>query len=127
MSTLAIVLISVAAVVLLLVLAGVVATQRRERLLREERARRVAAADQALESARAVDKGWDRSLIEIAARQALASRRPDFSYEVLHLVLVDDRPGVTEDRAHFLAVGSGGEVRVVLTRRAAGWTADEVG
>ena len=46
----------------------------------------------------------------------------------LHLVLVDDRPGVEEDRAHFGAAGGDGEVRVVLARDpSGGWTVESVG
>jgi len=42
-------------------------------------------------------------------------------------VLVDDRPGVEEDRAHMLAMGDDGEARVVLTRNQDGeWILDRV-
>jgi hypothetical protein len=128
MSTLAIVLIVVAGVLLLLLLAGLLAIRRRERLLVEERARHIAAADHALEAARAADRGWDRAAMDGVARAAIAERRPGFSFVELHLILVDDRPGVEEDRAHFLAVGGGEEVSVVLTRHHGGdWIAGEVG
>jgi hypothetical protein len=46
---------------------------------------------------------------------------------VLDLVLVDDRPGVAEDRAHFVAAGGGEDVRVILARRDDGWIAEHVG
>ena len=55
------------------------------------------------------DRGWDRELMEGVARSALSESRPDFSYGDLHLVLVEDTPGMEEDRAHFVAVGSDGE------------------
>ena len=41
--------------------------------------------------------------MERAAREAVAEARPGSDYE-LYLVLVDDRPGVEEDRAQFMAV-----------------------
>lgn len=87
----------------------------------------VAAADHALEAARAADRGWDRAVMDEAARQAASAARPGFDARELHLVLVDDRPGVVDDRAHFVAIGAdGAEVRVVLTREQGGaWVADE--
>jgi hypothetical protein len=126
--SLEIVLIVVAAVILLVFIGGVLARARIDREIAPRFARDVAEADRALQVARAADKGWERSAMEQAARQALTDQRPDFAFDDVYLVLVDDRPGVTEDRAHFAAVGSGGdEVRVVLSRRDEGWVADSVG
>lgn len=126
MSVLAIVLIVLAALVLVLFVGGfVVARRRAARPGREEHIER---ADQALEQARAADRGWDRELLHEAARSALASERPGFEPSSLEIVLVDDRPGVAEDIAHLVAVGAdGGRVRVVLARDAAGaWRASRV-
>jgi hypothetical protein len=127
MSTLAIVLIVAGVVVLLVLLGGLAAVRRRARLQAGEFERHIAEADRALEQARAADKGWDRGLLEDAARAALHQERPDHSYDEFHLVLVDDRPGVSEDRAHFVARGAGDDVRVVLARRDGGWVAESVG
>jgi hypothetical protein len=99
------------------------AARRRERHA-PQYDRHVAEADRALEHARAADKGWDRSLLEAAARDALAQEKPGWPYEELALVLVDDRPGIAEDRAHFVAYGEDGQMRVVLARREAGWTVE---
>src|SRR5919108_664304 len=44
----------------------------------------------------------------------------------LMTVLIDDRPGVGEDRAHFVAVADDGEARVIISRQADGWTAERV-
>jgi hypothetical protein len=126
MSALAIVLIVIAVLVVALFVGGLVASARRERQFAREREEHIAAADMALQQARAADRGWDRETLEEAAHRAVAQARPGFSYEGLHLVLVDDRPGVTEDRAHFVASGRDGELRVVLTRRDAGWVAERV-
>ena len=52
--------------------------------------------------------------MEGVARSALSESRPDFSFGDLQLVLVEDRPGMEEDRAHFVALGPDGEA----TRRA---------
>jgi hypothetical protein len=61
------------------------------------------------------------------ARSAIAGSRPDWPYEHLHLVLVDDKPGIDEDRARFVAVGdSGEEAQVVLARQGDQWVAEDV-
>jgi hypothetical protein len=65
--------------------------------------------------------------MEQVAHDALVSEHPGVPYEHLELVLVDDRPGVHEDRAHFEAVGGDGRLRVVLARSEAGWAAEQVG
>jgi hypothetical protein len=127
MSTVVIVLIVLAALLALLFVGGLFAVRRRDSEHAPEYARHLAEADHALEQARASDRGWDRALMEQVAHDALAGERPDASYERLELVLVDDRPGVEEDRAHFEAVGSGERLRVVLTRSQAGWSAEQVG
>ena len=87
----------------------------------------VRAADAALAQAAASDRGWQRELMEQAARAALSESRPDWTYGDLHLVLVDDRPGIEEDRAHFVAVAEGGdEARVVLSRQGDRWVAESI-
>src|SRR3954452_23396285 len=126
MSTLAIVLIALGAVLLLLLIGGLVAASRRADEREDDRVQSLAQADRALEEARAADKGWERVLLEEARRKILAEERPDWRYDRLELTLVDDRPGVTEDRALFLAAGSEGEARIVLTRQDGGWAADIV-
>jgi hypothetical protein len=121
--TVAIILIVIAAVLLLLFVGGYVARRRRT----TDWSKHVAEADHALEAARAADRGWDRDLLDRTARGALESQRPGWPYSDLHLVLVDDRPGVEEDCAHFVAAGGDGEARVVLARDAAGdWRVDSV-
>jgi hypothetical protein len=126
MSTVAVVLIVVGAVLLLLFVGGFVAARRR--IAHPDRDRRIAAVDQALEQARAGDRGWDRDAMAGVAGKALRSQRPDFSWEAIELVLVDDRPGVEDDRAHLVARGAQGEARVILARRTGGeWFAESIG
>jgi hypothetical protein len=127
MSVLAIVLIVVGILVVILLIGGFAAVRRRERAQAPDYARHLAEADQALEEARATDKGWDRAVMEAAVQRALEAERPGFTPERLELVLVDDRPGVTEDRAHFVAAAGAEQVRVVLARGEAGWAAESVG
>src|SRR6185436_2345401 len=127
MSTLAIVLLVIAAVFLVFLVLGILGARARDRYQASTWMRRVAEADAALEQARAEDRGWDREAMSIAARAALAESRPGWTFDELLLVLVDDRPGVEEDRAHFVAVrGSDEETRVVLARQGDRWVAELV-
>ena len=126
MSVVVIILIVVAVLVLGFFIGGLLYTARRYRHLGRDFYRHVAEADAALEAARAEDRGWDRENLEAAARQGLEAERPGWAYDDLHLVLVDDRPGVTEDRAEFVAVGPDGTVKVGLVRHEAGWQHDRV-
>jgi hypothetical protein len=125
-STLAIVLIALGVVILIAFILGLLGARARDRHQAPSYEEHVAAADQALEEARAADKGWHRDSMEQVARQALEESRPGWQYRRLYLVLVDDRPGVGEDRAHFVAVGNDDEARVVIARQADGWTAERV-
>ena len=126
MSSLGIVLIVLGVVVLLLLAGGAMGARRRDRAREEDYVRRVTEADQALERARAIDRGWDREVMEEVARRALAEARPGWAYSALQLVLVDDRAGVEEDRAHFVAFGPGDESLVVLARSGEDWIAERV-
>jgi hypothetical protein len=126
LSTLGIVLIALGAVILLALLLGFLGAAARDRRQAASWDEHVAAADAALEQARAADRGWHRDAMEQAARVALEQSRPSWKYDELHLVLVDDRPGVTEDRAHFMAVGADGEARVILARKEDRWVAERV-
>jgi hypothetical protein len=125
MSALAIVLIVVGVLLVVLFAFGYAAARRRD--AGQDFAADVAAADRALEQARAEDRGWNRQLLDEAARRALGSERPAFDWDSLELVLVDDRPGIEEDRAHLMAMGPEDHVRIVLARDSDGsWVAERV-
>jgi hypothetical protein len=126
LSTLGIILIVIGVLVVLFAIGGAVAVVKRSRLQDATFAEHVEAADSALEQARALDKGWHRDTMEDAAKTALSESRPGWTYDDLHLVLVDDRPGVSEDRAHFMAMGADGMVRVILAREGDRWVAERV-
>ena len=126
LSTLAIILIVVGVLVLLFFIAGVLGARARDRRQAGTYAEHVAAADSALEQARASDRGWHRDAMEGAAKSAISEFRGDWDFADLHLVLVDDRPGTEEDRAHFVAVAPDGECRVVLAREGDRWVAESV-
>lgn len=62
-----------------------------------------------------------------AAGQAIGESRPGYEWDAIDLVLVEDRPGVVEDRAQLVASGPQGPVKVVLARREGGeWFAEHV-
>ena len=126
MSALAIVVIAVLVILLLFFIGGSMAASRRAAATADRLRDRIAAADRALEAARAADRGWDPVRLEEAARDALQREWPDFAYDQLHLVLVDDRPGTDEDRAEVAAVGKGGTLRVAVIRRGDQWQAERV-
>jgi hypothetical protein len=122
-SPLAIIVIVVVVLLVLLFVGGLIAARRHARDTEDELSASIAAADRALEAARAADRGWDPVLLEEAARQALQRERPDFRYDKLQLVLVEDRPGTEEDRAELAAVGEEGVVRVGVSRQGGAWAA----
>jgi len=121
MSTLTIVLIIVAVLVIVLFVGGLFAARARAREGAPHYDEHVRDADRALERARAEDRGWDPTLLEAAVKAALDRSHAGTRFEDLVLVLVDDRPGVHEDRAHYDAYAGDQRVRVVLTRDEQGW------
>jgi len=126
-STLAIILLVIGAVLALLFCGGLLYTTRRRRRNQSSDTRHIAEADRALERARAADRGWDRARLDRVAQEGLAAQRPNVSYGELQLVLVDDRPGVSEDRAHLLATSDEGDTRIVLRRRGDDWEVESLG
>ena len=126
MSVLEIVAIVVGVLLILFFIGGLFAVRARARGQAGTFYEHVRAADEALEQARALDRGWDRDSMEAVARAAVAEARPGWSYDNLHLVLVEDRPGMDEDRAHFVAVSADGEAKIVLGRQDGAWVAESV-
>lgn len=115
-----IILAIVAVVLLALVVGGAVATGRRTRAQEPELQRSLRAANDALAAAHADDKGWDPDALHEAARAAAAAAHPGVEVEALHLVAVDDRPGVENDRAIFRVVVAGADHALVLGRTGSG-------
>ena len=75
LSTLGIVLIALGVVIILFFIGGILAVRARARSQAGSYAEHVAAADSALEQARAVDRGWHREAMEQVARDAIAEAR----------------------------------------------------
>lgn len=110
-------LIIVLAVLLVLIVGGALARQRQLKRTRPAFERRLAQVERDLAAAHALDRGWDRELLEAAARR-VATERFGSEPEELTLVEVIDKPGTEHDQAVF-DVGAG--KRVVLGRRDGDW------
>ena len=119
MQTWEIVVLVIVAVVVLLAVGGAVA---RRRQLERDQGRfdeNLAQVNRDLATAHAEDNGWERSLLEDAARKAYASERGSDPGE-LELTQVIDRPGTDDDHAVFRA-GPDGRERLTLGRRDGQW------
>ena len=121
-STLAIVIGVFIVLVIVFAVGGWMAATRRahgrERKLVED----LSEAEQALARAHAMDKGWDRELLESAAREAVAERFGSEPVSALHLVQVIDRPGTDADQAVFrVQTADGKEHRITLGRTGGAW------
>ena len=127
MSLLAIIVFVALVLIVVFFIGGLIVVRRRAQRNEKRLTERITAADRALEAARAADRGWDPVLLEEAARVALDRAAPDFRYDHLQLVLVDDRPGTEHDRAEMLAAGSEGVVRVAVVRHDDKWAAEIIG
>jgi hypothetical protein len=108
-------------VLVLLAIGGAIATSRRTEASSDELLAQVRRADAMLADAHAEDKGWERSGLEAAARQAYAETYGDDEVRELYLVQVVDRPGTDQDQAVFRVVTDRGERTLVLGRRDGAW------
>jgi hypothetical protein len=117
---LVIVLVFVALVAALFVL-GTFGAARHRRTLDTTLHAQLEEANAALAAARAEDRGWERSRLEAAAREAHTRAHPGTSIRELHLIQVVDRPGTEEDQARFRVMDDHGEHDVLLGRRGDDW------
>jgi type II secretory pathway pseudopilin PulG len=119
-SPLAIIIIVVVGILLVLIVGGYIASTRRARdddaALRQE----LEAANRALAMAHADDKGWERSLLEAAAREAFAERSAA-DVRDLQLMQVVDKPGTEDDQAVFRVVTDHGAEFLHLDRHGDAW------
>jgi hypothetical protein len=118
-STIAVIVIVFVVLVVLLIVGGLIANGRRARSQEDETRSAARDADQVLAQARASDRGWERGVLEAAAREAFAARSPAEVLELL-LVKVVDRPGMEEDQALFRVVTDAGSEEILLVRDASG-------
>jgi hypothetical protein len=121
-NALEIVVIVVVLLVAALAVGGIVASGRRHRADDAALRAELDAANEALALARATDKGWERSLLEAACREAFAERSRAEIRELL-LVQVVDKPGTEDDQAVFRVVTDHGSEHLHLDRRGDMWVA----
>ena len=114
-----IVLIVVVGLLALLFLGGLVGNARVRARDHDSLADKILEADRALAAARAADRGWDRALLEQAAREALEAR--GVRVMSLELIRVIDRPGTDQDRALFRATTAEGFEEIELARTGDTW------
>jgi len=118
-----IVIIVVAVLIVVFLVGGIVAVGRRSRATEGRLLADVAAANEHLAQARAVDRGWDRDTIDAAARAAHLAAHPDAKIRAIHLVQVVDRPGTDDDEAVLHIDDDAGEHTLRLGRRGDEWYA----
>jgi hypothetical protein len=103
-----------------LIVGGIFARNRQLARSRPAFERALAQVDRDLAAAAASDRGWDRALLEAAARRISTEQ---FGHEPDDLTLVEviDRPGTDEDQAVFDVSAGGHRQRLVLGRRGGDW------
>jgi type II secretory pathway pseudopilin PulG len=119
-SVIAIIIVVFVLLVILLSVGGFIASRRRAERGQDDLLVAVREADQALALARASDRGWERAVLEAAAREAFAARSPVEVRELL-LMRVVDRPGTEEDQALFRVITDAGSEEILLVRQGGAW------
>jgi hypothetical protein len=115
-------LIIVLVVLVLLIVGGVIARTRQLARSRPAFERSLAQVERDLVAAAAADRGWDRELLETAARR-IGAEQIGSEPDRLTLVEVLDRPGTDQDEAVFEYSAGGAQHRLVLGRRDGEWVA----
>jgi hypothetical protein len=113
-------LIIVLVVLVLLIVGGVIARTRQLARTRPAFERSLAQVERDLVAAAAADRGWDRELLETAARR-IGAEQLGSEPDQLTLVEVLDRPGTDQDEAVFEYSTGGARHRLVLGRRDGEW------
>jgi hypothetical protein len=113
-------LIIVLIVFAVLIVGGIYARTRQLARSRPAFERALSRVDHDLAAAAATDRGWDRALLEAAARR-ISAERLGAEPEELTLVEVIDKPGTDSNQAVFEVTSGGDRHRVVLGRRDGDW------
>jgi type II secretory pathway pseudopilin PulG len=121
-STVDVVLLVLLIIVGALAAGGWTAATRRARAGERKFLEQLQAAERELAKAHAGDKGWDRTLLDAAARAAAAERFGATPINGMQLVQVIDRPGTDADQAVFrVETADGDEHRITLGRSGGVW------
>jgi hypothetical protein len=118
---LAIALVVVLGLVVLLALLGAAGQSRRRRAGAGAFVTALRDVDRALAAAAAEDKGWERSTLEAAARDAFGQSRPGEALRNQELIQVLDREGTEEDKAVFRIVSDVAAYELTLGRVDGAW------
>jgi hypothetical protein len=113
-------LIIVIVVLLLLIIGGYFARTQQLKRSRPAFERNLAQVERDLVAAAAADRGWDRELLESAARR-IGTEQLGSEPDELTLIEVLDRPGTDQDEAVFDVRAAGARHRLVLGRRDGEW------
>ena len=124
MPTWAIIVLAVFGAFLVLALLGALAASLRNRRRRGRFGSSLDEVDRSLADARATDRGWERGVLEAAARRAFEAERPGVEVQELTLVQVVDRPGTEEDKAVFRVVAVDVRMRLTLGRVDGEWVGE---
>lgn len=123
-STVDIVLLVLLILVGALAAGGWTAATRRARAGERKFLEQLQAAERELAKAHASDKGWDRTLLDAAARTVAAERFGATPINGMQLVQVVDRPGTDADQAVFrVETADGDEHHITLGRTGGVWGA----
>jgi hypothetical protein len=120
-----IIVLVVVAVLVLLAAGGALARRRQLAGSQDRFAASLLQVNRDLAAAHAEDKGWERSTLEDAARQAYAAERGGADPGALELMQVIDRPGTDDDHAVFRC-GAEGHDRLTLGRRDGQWVLESL-
>ena len=120
METFEIIILVVVAVIILLAVGGALARRRQLAGSQGRFDAHLLEVNRDLAAAHAEDRGWERTVLEGAAREAYAAERSGSDPGELELMQVIDRPGTDDDHAVFRC-GSDGRERLTLGRRDGQW------
>jgi Tfp pilus assembly protein PilX len=120
MQTWEIIVLVVVAVLVLLAVGGAVGRRRQLESSQSRFDANLLQVNRDLAAAHAEDRGWERSFLESAAREAYAAEHDGTDPGQLELTQVIDRPGTDEDKAVFRC-GPDGRERLTLGRRDGQW------
>ena len=115
-------LIIVIVALILLAAGGILARSQQLKRSRPAFERNLAQVERDLVAAAAADRGWNRQLLEAAARR-IGTEQLGSEPEELTLIEVLDRPGTDQDEAVFELRTGGQRHRLVLGRRDGDWVA----